>query len=602
MALQLALHQQILSSSFLRQNGPRSRKDLLQNVSSISQSDEIASRSTLSARNKSARRTSCSSLQAKISNVLPSNNWIEGASRTPPGRLAHPAPSKRRGLLSTERSKSVCPQAASTKVAIPSHGYDYYELLGLDADASTADIKKAYRWLQKRCHPDVAGTVGHDMAILLNEAYTALIDESTRYVYDQLRVSWLEDEACGSQPVFSQWMGPPEEESAVFVDELQCIGCLKCAVIATNTFAVENRHGRARAVRQWGDREDVINDAVAACPVDCIRCVHVPVKALGATFPWVGRSELPVLEHLTLKLPRGNMGTMRHTAGGERVKTVDIFQEAERMLQKQAKRDQERRAAQSVPRQEAEQAAAEAIRARSGRWWKTFSGSPASTTHKDHAALVPLSWISASTHVAAAVEQARASRDGGIGSSAQPFIPDHLRTLHEAAKKRSGSKGEQQAGPMGKTWSVEIDDDYWTPLEPISCSVHFEPKKGGAKAASQPASSAPRQRRAPEPTGSDATGSGDQWLERLLGSIPVMTAAVAAACVGLTTGETSAQSAVTFESPIPEEIVNAQALHVLLAALVWYAIGAALTGAFSLLTMYVQSPKENVQDEDPKGQ
>ncbi len=64
--------------------------------------------------------------------------------------------------------------------------------------------------------------------------------------------------------------GPREENRAIFVNEVECISCLKCALIASNTFAIENKYGRARAVGQWGDSESTINDAIQSCPVDCI--------------------------------------------------------------------------------------------------------------------------------------------------------------------------------------------------------------------------------------------------------------------------------------------------------------------------------------------
>lgn len=70
------------------------------------------------------------------------------------------------------------------RVEAAEYGYDLYELLGVEKDAQAEDIKRAYRWLQKRCHPDVAGIKGHDMAILLNEAYAVLSDPHRRASYD----------------------------------------------------------------------------------------------------------------------------------------------------------------------------------------------------------------------------------------------------------------------------------------------------------------------------------------------------------------------------------------------------------------------------------
>jgi hypothetical protein len=41
----------------------------------------------------------------------------------------------------------------------------------VDDDAPADEIKKAYRSLAKECHPDYLGDEGHNICILLNEAY-----------------------------------------------------------------------------------------------------------------------------------------------------------------------------------------------------------------------------------------------------------------------------------------------------------------------------------------------------------------------------------------------------------------------------------------------
>jgi len=61
-----------------------------------------------------------------------------------------------------------------------------------------------------------------------------------------------------------------EERAFVFVDEHTCIGCTNCAMIARNTFKMEEDHGRARVFLQAGDAEEIIGEAVDSCPVDCI--------------------------------------------------------------------------------------------------------------------------------------------------------------------------------------------------------------------------------------------------------------------------------------------------------------------------------------------
>jgi molecular chaperone DnaJ len=64
---------------------------------------------------------------------------------------------------------------------------DYYEVLGVDRNASTDDIKKAYRKLAVKYHPDKnpGDTTAEEKFKELGEAYEALIDDNKRAAYDR---------------------------------------------------------------------------------------------------------------------------------------------------------------------------------------------------------------------------------------------------------------------------------------------------------------------------------------------------------------------------------------------------------------------------------
>ncbi|MEM7770833.1 MAG: ferredoxin [Cyanobacteria bacterium P01_E01_bin.6] len=81
---------------------------------------------------------------------------------------------------------------------------------------------------------------------------------------------------------FEPELGGAVRQKGVYVDEVTCIGCKHCAHVARNTFYIEPEHGRSRVVRQDGDIEDVIQEAIDTCPVDCIH--------------WVDYTELKTLE------------------------------------------------------------------------------------------------------------------------------------------------------------------------------------------------------------------------------------------------------------------------------------------------------------------
>ncbi len=78
-------------------------------------------------------------------------------------------------------------------------------------------------------------------------------------------------------------LGGNLRQQGVYVDEVTCIGCKHCAHVARNTFFIEENYGRSRVIRQDGDSEEILQEAIDTCPVDCIHWVNYPeLKRLEA--------------------------------------------------------------------------------------------------------------------------------------------------------------------------------------------------------------------------------------------------------------------------------------------------------------------------------
>ncbi|MDA4848481.1 DnaJ C-terminal domain-containing protein [Hoeflea poritis] len=101
---------------------------------------------------------------------------------------------------------------------------DYYQTLGLERDATQDDVKRAYRKIARKYHPDVNKEPGaEDKFKEAGEAYEVLKDPEKRAAYDQLGANWQAGQDFRAPPDWNEGFefsggGYTEADEAAFSD------------------------------------------------------------------------------------------------------------------------------------------------------------------------------------------------------------------------------------------------------------------------------------------------------------------------------------------------------------------------------------------------
>jgi curved DNA-binding protein CbpA len=169
--------------------------------------------------------------------------------------------------------------------------HKYYSILGVSEDATLVDIKKSYRFLVKKYHPDrnSGKEIESEMIKKINIAFEVLSDKNKRLEYDDLCAEiqkldlnqYMEknitirnnNESIENTTTIRRTITIEKSRFKIIIEPSLCMAFGSCEILAPNVFHVETNkiiNPKAVVVSETGDNFESILNAAQTCPTKAI--------------------------------------------------------------------------------------------------------------------------------------------------------------------------------------------------------------------------------------------------------------------------------------------------------------------------------------------
>ncbi len=204
---------------------------------------------------------------------------------------------------------------------------DYYEDLGIGKTATQAEIKRAYRTLANKYHPDKANgdKAAEEKFKDINEANEVLSDPVKRKKYDQFGADWKHYEEAGAQPGGFDWSKYADgrggqtyrttmnDSDSIFTDE--SVGDLFEMLFGQRS---GRQQGRRRAVIRGEDLETETTLSLEEAYHGTVRLIHLNGQTIKVNI------KPGVADQQTLRIPGKGGGGLNGGPNGDLYLNVRI--------------------------------------------------------------------------------------------------------------------------------------------------------------------------------------------------------------------------------------------------------------------------------------